>query len=145
MHKSNHVLISLVLLTAAGCGTTAPSPVFDSALIGGVAGSALGAGAGALIANNIDGGEVGESALLGGAIGLAAGAAIGAVYEQVKYERVVSANQEQIDANTAHIRTTQIEAEIERQRLLAESSHQAIDQSTRERLYDGPTIGQYRR
>lgn len=60
-------VISLGLVV--GCNTT---PVQEGALVGG----ALGAGAGAIIGNQVDG-QSGEGALIGGAAGALAGALIG--------------------------------------------------------------------
>lgn len=145
MKLSKRFMPICIAILAGGCGAIGNDPLLQTAFGGGVLGSAIGAGTGAIIGNNISDGDVTDSALLGAGIGLAAGTAIGAAYYHYEYEAAIDRNQDQIEANSKHIITTQIEAEELRQRAIAESSRRPLDEASRDQVFDGPTIGQYNR
>ncbi len=145
--RRHSALFSFIFLATflTSCAGTTGSAALDSGLIGGVAGTALGAGTGALIGEAMSNGDVEESALLGGAIGLVSGIAIGAAVHHYQEQSLIDGNDAQIQSNMEYLQSSQREIDGLRENLEADSYAIQPDESRREYLYDGATVGQYRR
>lgn len=131
--------ISCLALLLGGCAWPT-SPTMSSAVTGGVAGTAIGAGTGALIGSAISHGDVAMSALAGAGIGLGAGAAIGAAYTKVTEQVEMGVNNSRIRDNQEHILNTNSEIQSLRQDLDAEHRDIEIEYSA-EQPFQGPRLG----
>lgn len=137
--KIVHLLLAFALCSCSGGpGVTYP-------LTGAVAGTALGAGTGALIGSAIANGDVAASALLGGSIGLVGGAAIGAAYKSIREAAIVGSNDSQIRENYEHLVQTERELERYREELRIDASSMDVVPESTEYIYTGPTLGAYNR
>lgn len=135
--------VCLGAVSTIGCSGYTSGP--QAGLIGGIAGAGAGAGIGAIIGEVIDNGDVAKSALLGTAIGLPVGIILGVAYNNYQYNSLVDDNQEIIDENAEVIRAHQARIDELRAQYHDEASQIELDESNAATLYDGPTLGQYRR
>ncbi len=135
--------VALAVQGLVGCSGYTSGP--EAGLIGGIAASGAGAGIGAIIGDTISNGDVAKSAILGAAIGLPVGIILGVAYNNYQYNSVVEDNQEIISQNAATIRAHQGRIDELRDQFTEEASRINLDESGEDRIYDGPTLGQYRR
>lgn len=131
--------ISCLAIFISGCSIT-PSPILSDALTGGIAGTAIGAGTGALIGSAMSGGDVAMSALAGAGIGLGAGAAIGAAYNKVTEQVEMGANNARIRENQDHILNTNAEISSIRHDLDLEHKDMQFEYVP-EQPFQGPRLG----
>ena len=134
-------LLALSIITASGCSL---NPKEEAGLKGGAIGAGVGAGTGAIVGSVITNGDIAASALLGGAIGLPIGVLAGIAYANSIENSVIDDNQAIIDRNSQEIITREGEIQSYRERLLQDSKAIELDESRKEFIYNGPTIGTYR-
>ena len=139
------ILLGFVaLLGVSGCSLF-EDPYVTSGTVGGVAGAGIGAGAGALIAESMVRGDVGESALVGGAIGLPLGILAGVAYQSYKEQRELDDNSQKIRENYEYIKRRQQEIDRTREEISEDSFAIKPDREMRTYIFTGPTIGMYLR
>lgn len=109
-------------------------------MAGGVAGAALGAGTGALVAH-----EAGSGALVGGAIGVPVGVAVGIGVHEYQKDAELRDNRNRIVKGAEDLAEQQRELDRTREDLNRDSETLRPSDGLAEPLYDGPTVGQYRR
>ena len=102
------VLIASIFLTA--CSTPTPGP--DKTIAGTVLGAGWGAGAGAIIGNQLEFGPVGQGAAIGAGFGALSGALSGAMYDSVEdtqltQEKELAALQVQSASNRRQLKRLQ--------------------------------------
>lgn len=133
---------AIFLIVTAGC-SSAGTNVYQDAAVGGVGGTAVGAGTGAIIGSVISNGSVAKSALLGGAIGLPVGILAGVAYHNASVSGEIADNQEQIRMNREIILERERELEYLRGKIRDDSSSKTVNpsQDRIQELYEGPTLG----
>lgn len=134
--------LSLVL---SGCGLFSNSGPSSDVAVGGVLGTAAGAGAGALIGSVIENGDVGQSALLGGGIGLVAGVAIGYVKDKYADQQAIAINSNTIENNRLEILERQREVDDLRRQYEQEAFSYPQPSDPAVKVYDGAKLGVYYR
>lgn len=136
MDNIKRFIISISIFALAGCATqSVPRPVSL-----GAGGAAAGAGAGALVGALISNGDIGLSAALGAGIGAATGIMVGYVVDEMERAEVRRIDQT-IRSNQTEINLRQQELDKLHQRAMDSSQRGQPDESLRERIYDGPTLG----
>lgn len=127
------------------CVGCAASSAQDAALIGGVSGIGIGAGTGALIAETMSNGDVGQSALVGGAIGIPAGIVLGIAIHQAGQAIERGELDSAAESNTERLMQGQHEIEALRGAIVEEQASIRVEDSRAGYVYDGPTLGNPRR
>lgn len=146
MTRFHHISLAGIVLLLPACGIFEnPNPKISSAAYGGVAGTAIGAGAGAAVGSAMVDGDVAMSALAGSGIGLAAGIVMGIGYEEFKYQAAYQDNEFEIDSNKDRLDEQQRQIEDLRATLKAESDRINPDEDNTEVIYDGATLGNFHR
>ncbi len=139
----NHPILPYALLAAAllfgGCAGTS-----TSTLPYGVGGTVVGGGVGALVGSLISDGDVAASAGLGAAIGLGTGLIVGAVLDSREAEKSEAMRAELVTNQEAIILQDR-ELQDAYREVGEESQRQEIDDRQHEKIYDGQTLGNYRR
>ncbi len=119
--------------------------VGKSAAVAGATGGLVGAGSGAIAGAVIANGDIGASILLGTAIGVPAGIALGAIYAATENQRVLAEYDSIIKSNKEEILRRQTQIDQLRESLRDESMMFEPNTDLRDRIYDGPTLGNYYR
>lgn len=127
------------------CSTYKSDPVKDAAIGTGVAGTFIGAGAGALIGAAISNGDIGASALLGAGIGLPVGVLAGAWYARSMMDDRLAEYDDTIRRNDEIIESQRKEIDSLRKQTDYDSRHLDIRMNNMERIHNGPSIGNYYR
>jgi uncharacterized membrane protein YebE (DUF533 family) len=144
-HFNISKFLSFSVAAAILCGCSMSERSQQHALVGGAAGTVVGAGTGAAVGAAIANGDIATSALLGGAIGLPIGIVAGLAFQNMEEQSEINQNDSRIRANQSRIQSTQKEIEDYREKLLAESNDIEIDESKGEHKYIGPSLGNYYR
>ena len=141
---SRHLLsASLALTLLSGCSMSKETS--DTALTWGAGGTVVGAGTGAAVGAAIANGDIAASTLLGAGVGLPVGIAAGLIYHSYRDDRLIEANENQINANRKELGRAQSEIEAYRGELLTDSESIELDESNREYRFEGASIGSYYR
>ena len=131
---SNKVCVVLSFLLLTGCGYR--PTLFESSL----AGTAVGAGTGALVGSVISRGDIAASAGLGALIGLPVGLALGAYYQSYLEEQEVEEVRIRIKEQQAALYRNDLQLEALRSDLDADHPDD-LDLERRDDIYDGATMG----
>lgn len=131
-------VLAICLCTLSSCGAGYQTAAW------GVGGTAVGAGAGALVGSLISNGDILASAGLGAGVGLASGVLIGFVKDRREAARVARINRK-LDSFDRMIYSQQLEIESQYGELKDTSQVGDVNESLSEPIYDGPSIGVYGR
>lgn len=145
LNFSKIVTIFLIIGSLTACSTISNDPYVESGVVGGAAGTVIGAGTGAIIGATIANGDVAASALLGGAIGLPAGVLLGLAIHAHNEDSEIEANNKIIRENYTQI--IQRQQQIDTLREEVENDYKSInlDEELRRDIYTGPTLGNRQR
>ena len=125
-----------LVLGLVGCSTAS----FSKPVTLGAAGTAVGAGTGALIGTLIANGDVAASAVVGAGAGAIIGIVAGYTVQEMEKAEIARIDQE-IRLTQQEIDSRQREIDYLHQKQLDDSQRGEPDESMRSRMYDGPTLG----
>ena len=133
---------ALLLIAGTAC-STANDPYVESAAIGGVSGTLVGAGTGAAIGAMISNGDIAASALLGAGIGLPVGILAGIAYQNYTEESQLEENNRIIAQNFEYIKAREEKLLSMREEVLSDFQTIEADTGYRDYYYTGATLGGY--
>lgn len=139
--------LKLLIITPfflSGCGVIAglfEDPVTSHATVGGLAGSAVGAGTGALIGEYAVGGEAGTGALIGAGAGIPVGILVGVGYYNYKMDAIIAENDRIIRDNQGVLTQNEAVLEAERTKFEQDSWTLEPDEDLKDYIFTGPTLG----
>ncbi len=142
MKVFSRLLLITTIISFSAC-TMFENPKVQAGAIGGVAGAGIGAGTGALVGSAIANGDVTASALLGAGLGLPAGVVAGVAYINYVQDKELRDNNNVILENQEYLAARQAELEESRQNVEAELIDTRIDETRRDYMFTGPTLGGY--
>lgn len=131
----------LAAFVLSGCSQSYPRNTAADAAVGGVTGTVVGAGGGAIVGATVPGISAAEGALVGGGAGLGIGLLAGAAYSAYDESQAYKENAEIIRQNEAAIIARQREIEYARERVTAENRGISPNRDLGRRQYIGPSLG----